>query len=557
MSEASFTKISSSNMLTVRFLSLRNLRRLVYLGCVWLCICYLVFRVAHPQNAVSYLAHIHRGLLQKLPSEGPTQPSLNALIPENFLDLMPLVDKSPSLGEKELLFFLSNRSNLPLAYWAKNRNKAIGDKNCAKFPSLFDLDFNNVYWQRLQTTNGTFYLYAAYYDNRIRAGSTAIIRILAMVDKIKPISTTCQLWFDKGKSPVFAQATYTYAWYSKWGNYKDGILQPFIVSCKLPKKETEGRIPASVSLVQTRCQNPNNNLRIVNNRPPKKHDFAVCVKGLDFLQEDLSVRLVEWLEVLNILGAKKVFMYELEIHPNISKVLSYYQNKGLVELTPITLPGNQPNIPGFRHLYLKSKLTHKRQNEVIPYNDCLYRNIYSYDYLVLLDVDEVIMPVKHTNWRELMAEVVPAALKLKNYTRASYNVRNVYFLDDLQDGEELHHEAHEQGIPPYLHMLQHVYRSKNFTKPGSYVKCFHNTERSVSLHNHFPLNCFGSCTTYSIPIELAQLQHYRKDCVGSLKKTCKSEFRAYTVRDTTIWRYKNELTQRVTEVLNKLGFFRS
>ena len=29
-----------------------------------------------------------------------------------------------------------------------------------------------------------------------------------------------------------------------------------------------------------------------------------------------------------------------------------------------------------RVLYLKSKLTNKRQNELIPYNDCLYRNMY-------------------------------------------------------------------------------------------------------------------------------------------------------------------------------------
>ena len=38
----------------------------------------------------------------------------------------------------------------------------------------------------------------------------------------------------------------------------------------------------------------------------KKKKFAVCVKALDFLDVDLSVRLVEWMEMLNILGADKV-----------------------------------------------------------------------------------------------------------------------------------------------------------------------------------------------------------------------------------------------------------
>jgi len=315
-------------------------------------------------------------------------------------------------------------------------------------------------------------------------------------------------------------------------------------------------IPDSVTLVENKCDKASNNLKVVNIRPEKKEDFAVCVKGLDFLHEDLSVRLIEWIELLNILGAKKIFLYEMEIHPNISKVLNYYQKKGMVEVSKITLPGNQPNLPGFRHLYLKNKLTVKRQNELIPYNDCLYRNLYSYSYVALLDIDEVIMPISHQNWSELMAVVEAESLKQKNYSRASYNFRNVYFLDDLGEGEDqLQHTGHEKNIPPYLHMLQHVYRSKNYTKPGQYVKCFHNLERVVSLHNHFPMNCFGTCTTYSIDTSLAHLQHYRKDCVGALKKSCKTDFRTFTTRDTTIWRYKDELIKRTNKALSDLNFF--
>ena len=58
------------------------------------------------------------------------------------------------------------------------------------------------------------------------------------------------------------------------------------------------------------------------------------------------------------------------------QVLDYYSAQGLVDVTPISLPGYQPNLPILQHMYLKSKLNNKRQNELIPYNDCLYRNIY-------------------------------------------------------------------------------------------------------------------------------------------------------------------------------------
>ncbi|KAK9497191.1 hypothetical protein O3M35_004556 [Rhynocoris fuscipes] len=201
-------------------------------------------------------------------------------------------------------------------------------------------------------------------------------------------------------------------------------------------------------------------------------------------------------------------------------------------------------------MYLIKKINHKRQNELIPYNDCLYRNMYKYEYLVLLDIDEIIMPLKVGNWRELMDIVLKKALGIKNETRASYNVRNVYFLDDLS-----HKHGWFENIPRYHHMLQHVYRSKNFTKPNQYVKCFHNPERVVTLHNHFPLACLGSgCTSYGIETTDAQLQHYRADCVKSLKKSC-SDYRKNSIKDTTIWKYKDKLIENSKIALEKLGFF--
>ena len=37
----------------------------------------------------------------------------------------------------------------------------------------------------------------------------------------------------------------------------------------------------------------------------------------------LLTRLVEWFELLAALGAEKIFLYNLEVHPNVTKVLYY------------------------------------------------------------------------------------------------------------------------------------------------------------------------------------------------------------------------------------------
>ena len=146
-----------------------------------------------------------------------------------------------------------------------------------------------------------------------------------------------------------------------------------------------------------------------------------------------------------------------------------------------------------QHLYLKTKTNNKRQNELIPYNDCLYRNMYQYEYIALLDIDEVIMPIAEDNWADLMKNVKKLALKVKNEERASYNFRNVYFLDEML-------EAHAKSgslpyglkdIPEYMHMARHVYRygvnlrifllSSKFL----YYHVHFSTFLSQKVHNHF------------------------------------------------------------------------
>lgn len=483
--------------------------------------------------------------------------STTETIEVNIMEAEPYIDRSPKLNESQLTARLQARMpNLPLVYWYENKNKQLGrNTSCAQYPGVYDIHFNNIYWQQVDTSNGTFFLYGAYLDVRAKNRMGPTVRVLGMIDRLEPkVKTYCQLWFNSTKEPIFSQVLeYKYIWYKKWGNYKQGIFQPYLLACQLPKSHW-GRVPASVSIVEEPCQTATNNLRVIYNKHEGPKDkFAVCVKGLDFPDDDLSVRLVEWLELLTSLGASKVFLYNLEVHPNVTKVLNYYVNQGIVDLTPISLPGYQPNLPGLQHMYLKSKLNNKRQNELIPYNDCLYRNMYRYEYIALLDIDEVIMPLVHNNWAEMMEAVVEASLKIKNESRASYNFRNVYFMDEMLDS---HEHGHFKDIPPYLHMLQHVFRSANYTKPGQYVKCFHNPEKALILHNHFPLGCLaGVCTSYPVDISLGHLQHYRNDCVSTLKKSCFDDFKSHSVKDTTIWRWKDGIISRTTSALLKMGFF--
>ena len=120
---------------------------------------------------------------------------------------------------------------------------------------------------------------------------------------------------------------------------------------------------------------------------------------------DLSLRLLEWVRLLHILGAEKVYMYELKVHPNVAQLFDYLESQNLIEVVPLTLPGFQPNLHLLRSLYLQRMMGVKRLNEIIPYNDCLYRNLYRYNFIVLLDIDEVLMPTSSYSWAGLMQQI--------------------------------------------------------------------------------------------------------------------------------------------------------
>jgi hypothetical protein len=159
-----------------------------------------------------------------------------------------------------------------------------------------------------------------------------------MIDRVKPtVKTYCQIWYggDVKKPLIVPVIEYKHMWVCKWGNCRQGLLQPYLIACKIPNNSPYvKRVPAAVSIVEKPCETASNNLRVIYNKPPEqeKKDFAVCVKGLDFLHDDLSVRMVEWIEMLNILGADKIFLYELAVHPNISKVLRFVLDQLLIYL---------------------------------------------------------------------------------------------------------------------------------------------------------------------------------------------------------------------------------
>ncbi len=74
--------------------------------------------------------------------------------------------------------------------------------------------------------------------------------------------------------------------------------------------------------------------------------------------------------------------------------------------------------------------------------------------------------------------------------RTSYTFRNVYFMDELMpassNGSVVVRAPDGSPVPAHMHILRHLRRSTNYTKPGAYIKSFVKTDLVVAMHNHFP-----------------------------------------------------------------------
>jgi hypothetical protein len=187
---------------------------------------------------------------------------------------------------------------------------------------------------------------------------------------------------------------------------------------------------------------------------------------------------------------------------------------------------------------------------MIPYNDCFFRNMYRYEYIAMIDMDEVIMPLSKDDWAGMMTELDEASRRVADGPWASFSFRNVYFLEDTSSDKRPKFD----DVPAHMHMMNHVRRSANYTRFGIYDKSLFSTDEVVLTHNHMPLVCLGGpCKIFQVPTAVAHVQHYRDGCRPELMKVCDHQYKSSLVEDKSLWRYKEEVVAGTTETLVELG----
>lgn len=291
-------------------------------------------------------------------------------------------------------------------------------------------------------------------------------------------------------------------------------------------------IPKSVSIgTSQRGYYPSGVPVTLPNKPDKEREFCICVQAA--YGEMDPYQMIEWLELQKILGVSLVGISVYAFSNLTLKVLQHYADEGFVDL-------RQTN-----HIYPDDEEQQLYWLQLSPIiNDCMYRHMYEFRWMVVVDFDEVIMPQKHPNLKALVSNL-EHSLRVKNSPKVNFAFRNNYFFLDLPPDET---------ISPYLTVLR--FRNKVPVSPVWYsVKSIIHPQACTHTHNRA---CWGLTANFSRPgnneyslwntesvaPELGLNQHYKK--CHFTPDECKTILQNVT-RDNTMWRVKRLLTKRVGE----------
>uniref|UniRef100_A0A1A9W2J7 Glycosyltransferase family 92 protein n=1 Tax=Glossina brevipalpis TaxID=37001 RepID=A0A1A9W2J7_9MUSC len=306
--------------------------------------------------------------------------------------------------------------------------------------------------------------------------------------------------------------------------------------------------------------------------------LAVCVKPFHF-DYNQALYLIEYLEFYALLGVSHFTFYNHTIGPQADCVLQHYIKGDIPDkstVSDVEANVSQNHVPKFDGLaspltstettslpvrkkkslnYMKPSiqilpwdLRMRSQTEIrteglfAALNDCLYRSMYRYKYLALVDLDEFIVPRYNDTLIELINSL---SYRFRNRNAGAYSFQNAFFY--LQFADDPLVSRFKSPVTVEMAQLRAALLTQRKTrrryklnpqKQRSKYIC--KPEATVEAGNHFVWEFIPGRGSLNVAPTEAILQHYRvcefggNDCI-----------KAPSVLDRTATKYVNRLVERV------------
>ena len=438
-------------------------------------------------------------------------------------------------------------------------------------------------WQAVQgIKRHKFLVFSAFYDSR--DPHNPLIRVIAINPIIDSEEVKCRLYFENEtlkNNQFFIDVLATIN--PVRDAYKGELYQDCHVLCSLKSIQTsysEDHIPNAVSIIPILTRGPwygtekkvNSKLSIKNfkNRDTVTNkvnntDVGVCVKPIHSYYNN-TLELIEFIELNKLLGVKKFTFYNESMSEELGCILNYY--------------AEQENLINVIQWNLLSKIELKEvpiRGVLSALNDCIYRNMNEFHYMMQIDLDEFIIPRMHDTIPEMLQYLdlnktnsvelsIDQRLLEGRFRRkaarnsrktGAYSFQNAMFYQRFDDDESL------DPLFPLLRVLRKTRRISKFspvtTFRAKYI-CVPNQVKTAL--NHF-IDTFWEGSEFNVPTSIGILHHYRHPCDGTeildkfnhhrVKNRTKDCIDEPSEVDRNVHKFKKKLLESVNVVLTDLS----
>uniref|UniRef100_A0A8C3S9T6 Glycosyltransferase family 92 protein n=1 Tax=Chelydra serpentina TaxID=8475 RepID=A0A8C3S9T6_CHESE len=265
-------------------------------------------------------------------------------------------------------------------------------------------------------------------------------------------------------------------------------------------------------------------------------EFTVCISTM-FGNYNNVLQFIQSIEMYKILGAQKVIIYKNSCSKLMEKALEFYIAEGTIELIPWPIT-SYFNVSSYWHFSQDTKDI-GYYGQITALNDCIYRNMYRSKFVLLNDIDEIILPFKHPDWKIMMS-----SLQEQNPGAGIFLFENHIFPITLYDSTDIFNITSWNAVPG-VNILQHIHREPDRKNVFNPKKMIVDPRKVVQTSVHSILHAYGD--SVNVPIDVALVYHCRKPIQEKLP-------RESLIRDTTVWRYNSSLIMNVNNVLQKTVF---
>ena len=423
-------------------------------------------------------------------------------------------------------------------------------KNSSDLPESMGEDGNDpdsdppgVYWLPSQEV----YFSSAFLDTRYNGSTVRIIGVQHRDQKVKPV---CK--FRVGRRTISVK-TEVHFIYPHWPG--KSLYLAAMYFCDTPGTDYDRRSVKVCSHADFACvkipvfshnphAHPGDNTRRMGNA--HKKDIAICAKAYNGELE--ASRLVEWFEMNRLAGVSNVIVYDTGIKGWANHVIKYYKARKFATTVafPLLAILHDHAVRNFK-LSKEEYFSIFQQVYLTSLNDCVMRFLHQYEYFLIIDYDEVLLPVREES---VFFMALRHSKKLGRFAGLTFHT--AWHFADFEPTYKANKTRDSQAR---LYLLEHNRRTSiSSNQPKSIV--LSKPVLSVNWHavvRVHPQSDYGANTLINSSSSSAYVHHYRGRCVDKfLRATC-DVMLAHNDVDKVVPRYGDRLLSRVASSLKALG----